>query len=257
MKRLVSLIGLLILTGCKSHAPEPKPSTPARSYFTPDPNTAGVIRGTVRFRGRKPAVRVISMDAEEACQKLHPKPVQEPSLLTGAHGELANALVYVRSGLEGKTFAPPKETVVLDQRGCMFVPRVLALQTGQTLAVKNSDPVSHNIHPRPVNNHEWNHHQPPGAPDLLRRFARPEVVIPVKCNVHHWMRAYVAVLDHPYFHVTGPTGEFLLRNVPPGQYTLAVWHEILGEQTQTLTLPPHSEQPVNFVFETAPAPNRR
>jgi hypothetical protein len=135
--------------------------------------------------------------------------------------------------------------VVLDQRGCRFVPRVVVLRAGQTLQVKNSDPVTHNVHPMPRNNRDWNQQQAPGAPDLLRRFARPEVMIPVKCDIHSWMRTWIAVLDHPYFATTGPGGEFRIEGVPAGRHVLAAWHETLGEQTREVSA---GAAEVEFVF---------
>jgi hypothetical protein len=220
-----------------------------------NPASAASLRGTVRFSGKTPPAKAISMNAEEACEKLHDKPVQLTTVITGRGGALADSFVYIKSGLEGKTFEPPKEAVVLDQRGCMFVPRVVALHTGQTLAVKNSDPVSHNVHPMPRNSREWNQQQSPGAPDLARRFIRPEVMIPVKCNVHSWMRSYIGVMDHPYFAVTGSTGDFEWTQIPPGEYTVAVWHEALGELTERITLKANDHATVNFTFP--PAPEKR
>lgn len=173
------------------------------------------------------------MDAEAACQELHRgKPVYDESITVDQGGGVANVFVYVQAGLEGKTFESPKEAVHLDQHGCMFAPRVIGIRAGQTLAVKNSDPVSHNIHPLPKNNRDWNEQQSPQTPDLERRFARLEVMIPVKCNVHAWMRSYIGVVDHPYFAVTGPDGGFEIKDLPPGTYTIAAWHEKLGELTQ-------------------------
>ena len=125
---------------------------------------------------------------------------------------------------------------MLEQRGCQFIPRVLAIRTGQVLAVKNSDPVSHNVHPMPKNNRDWNQQQPPKAEDLKRKFGFAEVMIPVKCNVHSWMRSYIGVLDHPYFAVTDKDGGFSLKGLPPGKYTVAAWHEKLGEQTSEVTV---------------------
>lgn len=247
-----ALLMLLAVAGCSRTQQQPPG---AKTEATPpydrvDPATAGAIRGVVRYKGRIPPANRISMDAEEACQKLHPKSVSGATVVTGKGGLLANALVYIKSGLEGKTFEPPNQAVVLDQRGCLFVPRVLALQTGQTLTVKNSDPVSHNVHPRPASNREWNQQQPPGAPDLQRRFARPEIIIPVKCNIHSWMRSHIAVLDHPYFAVTDASGKFDWPTVPPGKYTVAVWHETLGERTEQVEVTRKSEQRMAVVFDT-------
>ena len=130
----------------------------------------------------------------------------------------------------------------------MFVPRVLGIRAGQTMDARNSDQVSHNIHPKPTNNYDWNQQQSPGAPDLQHRFPRADVMIPVKCNVHSWMRAYIGVVDHPYFTVTRPDGTFEWKNVPPGDYTIAVWQEKLGEQKQTVHLAASGTGEVNFTY---------
>jgi plastocyanin len=255
MKYLLVLACTLAIVGCNRAKEEPSTAKTEvrREYYRVDPASAAKLRGTVRFVGRTPPLKVISMDAEEACEKLHNKPVHFASIVSGKEGELANVFVYVKSGLEDKAFEPPKEAVVLDQRGCMFTPRVVALRAGQTLAVKNSDPVSHNIHPMPQNSREWNQQQSPGAPDLMRRFVRPEVMIPVKCNVHSWMRSYIGVMDHPYFAVTGATGEFEWTALPPGEYTVAAWHEALGELTEKITVAPNAEATLTFIFRQAPS----
>ncbi len=251
MKHVVVAICGIAMFGCSGEnakAPK-KPVEPG--YFKVDPATAGNIKGKVSFAGKRPAVKPISMDAEAACEKLHDKPVDGSGFAVGKDGGLANVFVYIKSGLEGKAFEAPKEAVVLDQRGCMFVPRVIALQARQTLTVKNSDPVSHNIHPNPQNNREWNQQQSPGAPDLVRRFVRPEVMIPVKCNVHSWMRSYIGVLDHPYLAVTSEKGEFAWTAVPPGNYTIAAWHETFGELTENITVSTGAERAVKFTFRSA------
>jgi hypothetical protein len=137
---------------------------------------------------------------------------------------------------------------MLDQHGCMFVPRVIGIRAGQVLDVKNSDEVSHNIHPMPANNREWNQQQAPRSPDLEHKFPRPDTMIPVKCNVHSWMRAYIGVLDHPYFAVTGVSGYFELANVPPGDYTLAAWHETLGGLKQSVHVSQSGKATANFSY---------
>ena len=122
------------------------------------------------------------------------------------------------------------------------------MQTGQALRVTNSDPVTHNIHPMAQVNREWNQSQAPQDTPISRRFAKPELMIPVKCNVHKWMRAWVGVVDHPYFAVTGRDGNFELKNVPPGTYTIAAWHEKLGLKQETVTIAAGGKQSLNFSF---------
>jgi plastocyanin len=241
MKSWGVMAALLLCAGCSQKKPEPQ-------YFHVDPATAGSVHGVVRFDGKAPAAKRISMDAEEACESLHKTPVFDEPVKAAKDGGLANVFVYVKTGLEGKVFEPAKTAVMLDQHGCQFVPRVVALQTGQTLAVKNSDPVSHNIHPMPKNNRDWNQQQPPEAADLQRHFAFPEVMIPVKCNIHAWMKTYIGVLPHPYFAVTGETGEFAFASLPPGKYTVAAWHESFGEITHDVEVPPSGKAALKFEF---------
>jgi plastocyanin len=161
----------------------------------------------------------------------------------------ANVFVYVKRGLEGKQFPPPTDKVTIDQKGCWFGPRVLGIRPGQTLRVTNSDPVSHNIHPEPKFSREWNQNQPPESPALERRFLKPEVMVPVRCNIHRWMRAWIGVVDHPYFAVTQADGKFELRDVPPGRYVIEAWHERFGRLERTFTLEPSGA--VQLAFEYA------
>jgi plastocyanin len=201
------------------------------------------------YQGPKPTRRVISMESDITCSQEHGgKPVYDEPVAVGEDNGLANAFVYIQKGLEGKKFEPVKEPVILDQRGCMFAPRAIGLQTGQTMQLRNSDKVSHNIHPVPKNNREWSESQAPGTPDAERRFGYPEIMIPVKCNIHQWMHAYIGVVEHPYFAVTGPDGKFEWSNVPPGEYTVAVWHEKLGDQTKPIRLAASASEAVDFLY---------
>jgi hypothetical protein len=244
----------LFAAGC-NQAPPPaqtKASEPAKppEYFHVDPATAATVHGKINYHGPKPAKERISMDAEAACEQAHAgHPVYAEPIAVGKDGALANAFVYIQSGLEGKTFEPVKAAVTLDQHGCMFVPHIIAIRAAQPLDVRNSDPVAHNIHPMPKNNHEWNESQSPGTPDAEHKFARREVMIPVKCNVHSWMHAYIGVMEHPYFAVTAADGAFQLPNLPPGDYTLAVWHEKLGEQTKQIHVGPSENAAVDFTYQ--------
>jgi plastocyanin len=189
------------------------------------------------------------MSGEPACVAAHHGIAYDESLVVNPNGTLANAFVYIKSGLEGKTFEVPKVAAVIDQRGCWFHPRVLGIQTGQTLQVTNSDPVTHNIHPLAQINREWNHSQGQGDAPLARKFLKPEVMIRVKCNIHSWMRAYIGVVEHPYFAVTGADGAFEIRNVPPGDYVVEAWQEALGSQEQKMTVTPSGKIEADFSFK--------
>ena len=168
--------------------------------------------------------------------------------MTDSKGDLQNVIVFVSEGLGDRTFDAPTQPVVVEQKGCMYQPHVLAVRANQPLQVVNDDPTSHNIHPMPANNREWNKAEPPGS-QLEESFAREEIAIPVKCNVHPWMHGYIAVFKHPYFAVTGKDGSFDLSNLPPGTYTIKAWHEKLGTSTQTVTIGANETKEINFVFK--------
>lgn len=222
---------------------------PAVSYFKVDPATAATITGTIRYTGKKPERKLIDMSEDPACVEAHHGKAYDESLVVGSKGALANAFIYIKKGLEGKTFAVPATSVVIDQRGCWFRPRIVGIQTGQTLEVVNSDPVTHNIHPMAEINREWNHSQGPGDPPMSRKFLKPEIMIPVKCNIHSWMHAYIGVVDNPYFAVSSDDGTFAIKNLPPGTYTIGVWQEKLGTQEQQLTVAPHQDAVADFTFK--------
>jgi plastocyanin len=239
-----------LLAGCTKAAPPPAPtSEPAPVYFQVDPATAGTVTGTIHYKGKRPAPKAIDMSEEPACVEAHHGKAYDESLVVSKSGALANAFVYVKSGLEGKTFALPATPVTIDQKGCWFRPRVLGIQVGQPLQVINSDPVTHNIHPMAEVNRAWNHSQGAGDPPIDRKFTKPEIMIPVKCNIHSWMHAFIGVLPYPYFAVSADNGSFTIGNLPPGTYTIAVWQEKLGTQEQQITVSPHASAEANFTFK--------
>jgi plastocyanin len=225
-----------------------KEAAPPVPLFQVDPKTASTVKGTVVYRGPKPKRRAIDMSEEPACVEAHHGKAYEEPLVVDKAGRLANAFVYVKSGLEGKHFAIPDAPVTIDQNGCGFHPRVLGIQVGQRLNVTNSDPLTHNIHPLAQVNREWNHSQGPGDPPLARKFLKPEIMIRVKCNIHSWMRAYIGVTDHPYFAVSGADGSFELPNLPPGTYVVEAWQEELGVQDKTITVSPSTKTDLSFTF---------
>ena len=248
---LGSLVALSI--GCrektKTDLPATATSQPAPNYFKVDPAHSGSIGGTIHFTGKKPAAKSIDMSEDPACVEAHHGKAIDESLVVSPAGLLANAFVYIDKGLEGKKFETPATPVIIDQKGCWFHPRVLGIQTGQVLQVVNSDPVTHNIHPMAEINREWNHSQGPGDDPLSRKFLKPEVMIPVKCNIHSWMHAFIGVRDDPYFAVSQQDGSFTIPNLPPGTYTLAVWQEKLGTQTQQITVTEGNNTTINITFK--------
>ncbi|MBO0798768.1 MAG: hypothetical protein J2P31_08080 [Blastocatellia bacterium] len=237
---------------CRGAQPANQTATaPAAEWFKVDPSTAGSLSGKVLFDGKKPQPKKIDMDEDPLCAKQHPNAVFDENIIVNGNGTLSNVFVYIKHGLEDKKFEPPSEPVVIDQKGCWFSPRVLGVQVGQNIKVTNSDPLTHNIHPLAQINREWNQSQPPGATPMTRRFAQPEVMIRVKCNIHSWMHAWIGSVAHPYFAVTGEDGSFQLRNVPPGTYTVEAWQEELGKQEQQITLEPSGKGELVFKFKNA------
>ena len=214
----------------------------------PDTHTGSSVAGRVRIEGQMPQPNRISMSADPSCAKAHPGPAVNEEYVTGSGGALGNVIVFVSEGLGNRTFDVPAEPVEVDQKGCMYSPHVIGLQAQQKIRIVNSDSTTHNIHAVPVNNREWNKAQPAGT-TLEESFAREEIAIPVKCNVHPWMRSYIAVFKHPFFAVTGMDGHFDLRNLPPGEYTVEAWHEKLGAMKQTITVAAGEAKTMDFVFK--------
>ena len=245
--RVAVAVGLLALAGCSK--PESKPVVKETVYFKVDPATAGVVSGKILFSGKAVAAKRVDMDEDPECAKLHKTPVLDQALAVNRNGTLANVFVYIKGGLEGKKFEPPSFAAVMDQKGCWFEPRVLGIQTGQEFVVTNSDPVTHNIHPRAHVNREWNQSQPGGSAPLQRRYTQPEVMIWVKCNIHDWMHAWIGVVGNPYFAVTGSDGSFEFKNVPPGEYTIEAWQEQLGTEEQHVTVGASGRAEVAFTFK--------
>jgi plastocyanin len=189
------------------------------------------------------------MRSDPACAAEHPQPIRSEDLVPGQSGTLENVIVFISQGAQDHPFDVPPTPAVMEQKGCMYEPHVLAMRAGQTLRVVNADKTTHNIHPMPANNREWNKAQLPGQP-VEEKFAREEVSIPVKCNIHPWMHSYIAVFKHPYFAVTGKDGSFELRNLPPGEYTIEAWHEKLGVLTQHLKVAQGENKKVDFTFKS-------
>ena len=246
---LAASLGLVLLAGCGKKEEEPAAtpavSTPAAAAATPiDPATVASVSGSVKLDGEAPKAAKIDMSQDPACKGMN----MAENVVAGA-GHLSNVFVYVKDGLGTRTFDTPKDPITLDQSGCKYHPHVLGVMVGQTIKIVNSDPTTHNIHPTPKDNREWNESQPPQAAPLEKTFAREEIMLPVKCNQHPWMRMFVNVTKSPFYAVTGPDGKFEIKGLPPGDYTLAFVHEKLGEQDVKVMLAAKDAKTVDATFK--------
>ncbi len=197
---------------------------------------AGDVTGSVYFKGTPPKPKRIVMTGDPRCSTLSKEPAYTEDVIVNSNGTLRNVIVSVKSGPASPKTPPPGQKVSLDQRGCRYVPHVLALMIGQTLEVVNEDPTLHNVHTLSSANAAFNIAQPKQGMKLDRTFTRAET-FKVKCEVHPWMSAYIGVFDTPYYFVTGEDGSFTLKGLPPGEYVLEAWHERYGTRTVTVKVP--------------------
>jgi plastocyanin len=212
---------------------------------------AGEITGTVTLKGTPPKEKDITPLMENAdCKKLHSSMPTTRFYVVGSKGELADVVVSLQ-GITGKSTGASAPPVVLDQKGCEYIPSILAAQTGQKIVVKNSDALLHNVHAKPTadGNPEKNDAQLPGAGDLTYTFAKPEMWLKFQCDVHTWMFAWVCVFDQPYFAVSAKDGTFKISNVPPGKYTIQAAHRKAGNVTQEIEVKDGEPTKADFTLE--------
>jgi plastocyanin len=242
-------LAVIAVSACGGGGPESSaPATPAPTVSPVNAATAGNIAGRITFEGVPPKPAVIRMDSDPNCVQQGTASTDE-TVVVGDAGALQNVFVYVKDGLGNLRFPIPSTPIVLDQKGCHYVPHVLGAQVGQTVEIVNSDPTLHNVHAVPMANQEFNTGQPLAGMKHTHQFSTREVMVPFKCDVHPWMHAFIGVLDHPYFAVTGADGSFSLTGLPPGTYTVEAWHETLGTQTQSVTIGEKESRDITFSFK--------
>ena len=215
-----------------------------------DPATTGAVTGKVVFEGTPPAAQPIKLSSDPYCETAN-KGLTTDTEVVGPGGVLQNVFVYVKDGLGNQVFPTPAEPVTLDQQGCRYSPHVIGIQAGQPLQIINSDATLHNVHGLAKANKEFNAGQPIQGMKMTHTFSTAEVMVPFKCDVHGWMHAWVGVLTHPFYSVTGADGTFSLKGLPPGTYTIEAWHEKLGTQTQMVTIGAQESKDVAFTFKGA------
>ena len=211
---------------------------------------SAIVKGVVRFEGTPPRRRKVDLGAEKYCREKRTDVLRDESVLVNDEGTLRNVFVWVKKGVKGK-FPVPAEPVVINQLLCQYVPHVLGVQAGQKLLIRNSDPLMHNIHAVSKRGQDFNYAQIREGMESEEVFRRPEVMVELKCDVHGWMGAYVGVVKHPFFGVTGDGGTFELGKLPPGSYTIEAWHEVYGTQTKTVTLAEGQTAELRFTFADA------
>ena len=253
------LVGSLafLLTACSQNtrpmppaSEQPKAAQSSKKLTSVDPATAAGFHGTIHLQGSAPAPVQIDMGMDPGCTISSKQPNFGQQYVVGKGGGLGSVYVYVKAGLEENNFAVPTTPVILDQKGCRYEPHVLALMAGQTLRVLNSDPTMHNVHAQPneASNSQWNMSQMPKGAPIETAFHDPEVMMPFKCNQHPWMKAFVNVAANPFYAVSDANGNFEIKGLPPGEYTIAAVHEAAGEQTQKITLGTGETKAADFTF---------
>jgi hypothetical protein len=247
---LLAIVLVVACGGSKEETSTPsKPAAPTGGNAYDASKATGSITGKLTFDGAKPNLVKIQMTADPVCNKAHTEAVLDQSVVVNDDGTLQNVFVYVKEGADKWTFPTPTEAVTLDQHGCLYHPHVIGLMVNQPLKIKNSDPTLHNIHPHPKINEQFNLAQPSINMETTKSFPKPEVMIPVKCDVHRWMESYIAVLTHPFYSVSGKEGTFKIDKLPAGTYTIEAWHEKFGSQTQSITVADNQAAEANFTFK--------
>jgi plastocyanin len=248
LRYIPALLAPLLFAACSS-VPQPVSDTEsALPAAHVDPATAGSIAGRVIFSGKPPVMPVLDMSSNPNCEREHHIPQRAETVVVNPNGTLRNVFVWIKAGLPKARWTPPTSAVTLDQTGCMYEPHVIGLMVGQPLEILNDDPINHDVRAESKVNAAWNESQPPRAEHKLKTFDREEILFPMSCNVHPWMRAYIGVSPHPYFAVTGADGSFKLHGVPPGTYTVEAIHEQYGRKQETVTVSPQGSAKLDFSY---------
>jgi plastocyanin len=254
----ISLSLLVLAVACGGHKEATNEAAPETSAAAKAPPTSGLgtITGVIAYNGAPPAPKKIDTSADPVCGQRNPNLTTEDTVVKD--GKLANVFVYIKEGAASDgtkigdyAWTAPSAAVTLDQNGCHYKPHVLGLQTKQKLTITNSDPTQHNIHWTPEKNPEWNQSQANGAPAIDKSFNQAEVMVPVKCNQHPWMKSYIGVMKTPFYAVSAEDGTFTIKGVPAGTYTVVAWKEGGAKGTEkpmSVTVAANGSATANFTF---------
>ncbi len=250
---ILSIAGFHLLTGgCNKNTIENKPAaTNAQptQYAQINYATSGTISGTVHFTGTAPASIAIDMAQDPACAASKTPNMTEQIVVH--NGRMANVFVYLRAGLGNRVYMPTKAPVVLDQKNCRFVPHVIGAMAGQPVEFRNSDPTMHNVHIIPPDAQDpggFNTSQMPMGSTQRHIFTAAGLMIPIRCDYHPWMEAFLNVVKNPFFAVSNADGRFEIKGLPPGRYTLVAVQEKFGTQSQSVTVESAKTTAANFTF---------
>jgi plastocyanin len=233
--------------GCRKTASSGGDQGAAKTYVTIDPSTAGTISGTIHFAKKAPPRVLIDMGQDPACSLADANYSEQ---YVAHDGGLQNVFIYVKDGLGNKVYAPSSTPVVVDQKGCRYIPHVVGVMAGQPVKFTNSDNTMHNVHMTPTisTNQTVDLSEPPNGSGEQRTLVTPELMIPVRCNNHPWMEAFLNVVANPFFAVSDADGHFTITGLPPGTYTVVADHEALGTQTATVTVGSKQTSNLDFTY---------
>ena len=253
-------VSVLVVIGCggkpqdasakiESRTGAAQPMQLAQAPAAAQPSAGGAaVHVSVKFSGTAPARTTVKMDADPVCQQQHATPMVSEDVIVNSNGTLKHVFVYVKEGVSG-SYPAPSAPATLEQIGCWYRPHVFGLHVNQPLEIINSDATLHNVNAKPTANTPFNIAQPVKGMKMAKKFAKPEVMVKFKCNVHPWMSAYAGVLDHPFFGVSDDQGTVTIAGLPAGTYTLEAWHEVYGTQTQTVSVDDGETKSVDFTFK--------
>ena len=240
----------IYLASCGSDKPSPpKTKTISEKATKSAKKTTGdaSISGIVSFSGAVPKLKSIDMGSVAECQEQHSSEVMSEALVLGPNNTIGNVIVQIKTGLPTDSkYDPPSKPAVLDQIGCIYTPHILAVQTGQIVKFKNSDKVPHNVHTLSEKNKAFN--KSVNKDREIEYIYDQEEIFFVKCDIHPWMKSYVSVVSHPFFGVTQSDGKFEIKKLPPGKYTVEVWHERLGKETKEIEIVEGQSAELNFTL---------
>jgi len=252
IRRELLLAAVFALSGCSGGPQYPAPPAPAAEKAAPsqpvfDPSTATArVFGNIMFEGKPPEIPSMTIGGDRMCQT-NALNIRNDKAMVTSDGKLRSAIIYVRAGHEGRSYAAPDAMLVLDQQGCIYTPHVFTVMKGQKFKIRNSDATFHNVHAQEGQRTEFNIGQASKGVEDTQTFSRAALPFRIGCDFHKWMGAYAGVFEHPFHTTSGESGSYELR-LPAGKYEIVAWHEKYGEQSSRIDVQEHGAAELNFKF---------